>query len=1300
MRIDSRIKYIMHKKNRGLFQARVSGAEEAAGDYIAFLDSDDYVSNDFYSLMATKAVETDADITVCNTVFVDIDGSRSVRMLYKLCFQEEELFGENIRNKFFEQEGACFSWHTVWNKLYSMKLWKKCEKYYQKQTKHLIMTEDIAFSSLLLYNAEHLVKEFNAHYFYCKHAEASTFSENIGIEKFSKNVGDMKCAFDFVENYLTSVKASPKIMDHFMEFRKKYSRMWRTLQIIKFPNIKTAEKLVNDFLPGYHAEQNPDEFCFDVIQSSFEDTIDYFKSQISDKKIKYVSFDIFDTLILRPFYDPTDLFDFMEHDFERLTNNSCNISFKKMRTLSENYARRAMSLSSNAEDIRLTEIYDEMKRRFEINGDIIEKLKALENEYELRFCVERKTGKELFKYALRTGKKIYLTSDMYLEADVVTKILEKNGYTGYEKLLLSSSERRLKNGSLYKTLIHSVKDKPETILHIGDNWAVDKVAAERFGINTIFIPKAGEVFENKISGLVTNNCAWTEKYIMGPMVNYEDCRKNLGYRTMLALVRNKFFDNPYDSFNEKSDFNSDPYMIGYYLVGMHCVGIARWIIEQSAVNGYKDIYFLARDGYLPMQVFNIVNSASSGIKAHYIHGSRRLTMPFMVNSKNDLFDLPIERNNHTPESICNLLSFCSKIEPDHINDYLSDQKFAHDITFGTDEKYIGFMSFFADNLFDEAKLRESQRTLSQYYSQLGENSAVFDMGYSGRIQGAISEAAGRGIDVFFIHKDSTKCDTMQRKHGFKVHTFYDVVPASTGIMREYILSDISPACNNITTSDKGIELEFEKDTTKFPEKFIIRMIQKGAIDFASDFVRIFGNFADEISIVPQLVSAPFEYFLRFSKKADRDIFSLCKFEDRFYGNISSVSADRLFNNQLCDIKPYSLPSDYTELNRVELDISVNDDDKAEMEISYSSDIDETEICDTEKDIKKILKYSMFIDKIDKDDTTEDKFSKCINDTSYIVCWNGISSILSPEPIMNWFMTNPGGFEPNDFDAYIINNLSAIKENQDLTFLDKVLKKIGDKLLLPITIGLSGSSMTSDFSFTPESLKTLSAIAERCNSIGVNGEYTAEILNKAGIKNIRVVGCPSLYVDMKVSSLVNNDSAAVKKLSASFRPFGTKLTKEEEDLLIYFAANKFRLVETSKDGIEEKLTSGAAVFDKIKGLEASKSIFFDVPSWKTYLTGYDFAMGTNFQSNVMAIRAGVRALFINYETGGAELCKFFELPSIELSQFDSGKTVMDYYRMADYSKFRKALSKNYAEFKAFLEENGIFVDDIDSLIIEK
>ena len=64
MDADERIVSINHGENRGLFQARITGSELATGDYIAFVDSDDYVSFDWYRKLLRKAESSDAEMVV------------------------------------------------------------------------------------------------------------------------------------------------------------------------------------------------------------------------------------------------------------------------------------------------------------------------------------------------------------------------------------------------------------------------------------------------------------------------------------------------------------------------------------------------------------------------------------------------------------------------------------------------------------------------------------------------------------------------------------------------------------------------------------------------------------------------------------------------------------------------------------------------------------------------------------------------------------------------------------------------------------------------------------------------------------------------------------------------------------------------------------------------------------------------------------------------------------------------------------------------------------------------------------
>lgn len=113
--IDNRIVTI-HKENGGQGSARNCGLEIATGEYIAFVDADDYVSTDMYIRLVDAIEKTNADIAVCGSYFEMKFLTRAVGTLDK----PKLLKKVDALKAFYTQD---YIGCTPWNKVYKRKIW-------------------------------------------------------------------------------------------------------------------------------------------------------------------------------------------------------------------------------------------------------------------------------------------------------------------------------------------------------------------------------------------------------------------------------------------------------------------------------------------------------------------------------------------------------------------------------------------------------------------------------------------------------------------------------------------------------------------------------------------------------------------------------------------------------------------------------------------------------------------------------------------------------------------------------------------------------------------------------------------------------------------------------------------------------------------------------------------------------------------------------------------------------------------------------------------------------------------------
>lgn len=901
---NPKIKYVKHDVNKGLFQARLTGASNATGDYITFLDADDYVSIDYYRTMMRKAEETNSDMVI-SRMALEYDSGKQIE--YKLFEKHfESLNGKECIDQYFKQKGLDFSWHTIWNKIYSKKLWDKAAKHYGDIKERLVMTEDFAFSTVLFYYCTKITQVQNDRIFYCQHDVTSTSIQDITFSKAEKNIHDMKVSFTFVENFMKKVGIYDKYKEQLNEWKHLYANQHRN-NVKRAKKLSKAEKekiynIIDEFCDDKSKIYNADFFY--TIEVKYNDKLEKIKQLIASPKIKCVSFDIFDTLITRPFYEPLDMFRIMDKDYRELTHNDVGINFSKIRVISENICREnKRNTDPECQEVTLDEIYDTIHTQYEISKDVLEKLKKKECEYEIRFCKRRDTIHELYELALDMGKKVIFTSDMYLPEDVIVKILKENGYTEYTKLYLSSTVKKIKwTGDLYRHVFKDMGLEPGEMIHMGDNFESDYKRAKELGMNSIHIPKTIDVMtktnytNNLAQPLIKSLPFWRD--------NAESIRF-MGIRCMMAVVANKLFDNPFKTFDHRTDFNSDPYLIGYYALGMYVYGVTKWILDETN-DRYDKVSFMARDGYLILESYKIMKELySNPAVEEYLYVSRKALIPVMIVDKLDFYKLSeiIEIQTHSPKNVIKYVKNILDIDEEKLEKLCKEQNISYTKKFQNNEEFNRYIKILVDNFYDEARHKEKREKLKEYFNKImGDKPATFDVGYSGRPEFYLTHLCGKSIDTLFLNINRDDALEYSKVGNFKLKTYFEAKPTATGNAYELLFSKLAPSCIGYNITEKGVEPVFEKYENSYQVEQMVGIMQKAAIEFVSDIINIFKQDTDILYYQDYYITLPIMSYFNSATRLDKRPLDAVEFEDTIRTNkrekmIDSMQEDLNHKNQ-------------------------------------------------------------------------------------------------------------------------------------------------------------------------------------------------------------------------------------------------------------------------------------------------------------------------------------------------------------------------------------------------------------------
>ncbi len=218
---DTRIR-IINQENAGLSCARNAGLQIAQGEYIAFVDSDDWVDLDFFKKLYDTAKKHDTDIAVAGIMRLHKFGKK-----FYLKFTEEIV--TNDLNKKFELCDVPDRSY-VWNKIY------KKEVLLNNNIKFVenLIYEDCVFTPQVLHKFNNLVTVPNTYYYYWRHANTLVTLKN------KKANADKAYAHKWAENYIKehNIQVNKAVM-------KRYKFLGLTIYKTKTKNGKTEHRLFN-----------------------------------------------------------------------------------------------------------------------------------------------------------------------------------------------------------------------------------------------------------------------------------------------------------------------------------------------------------------------------------------------------------------------------------------------------------------------------------------------------------------------------------------------------------------------------------------------------------------------------------------------------------------------------------------------------------------------------------------------------------------------------------------------------------------------------------------------------------------------------------------------------------------------------------------------------------------------------------------------------------------------------------------------------------------------------------------------
>ncbi|WP_288761152.1 HAD-IA family hydrolase [uncultured Veillonella sp.] len=538
-------------------------------------------------------------------------------------------------------------------------------------------------------------------------------------------------------------------------------------------------------------------------------TLNY--SQTLIDKYDVITFDVFDTLIVRDVRKPYVVFKLVQKLFNE--ENQIQSEFFRERIRAEKRARKKAKKNSSYTEVNLDEIYNELAEKFSKGS--CQRLKEIEIYVEKVVCTQNREIKSFYDKVINSGKNVYIITDMYLPKSVIDEILADNQFTGYKDIIVSGEYHKTKlQGDLFQYFIETYNLKEKKILHIGDNKLADYDSARRNGIDAYLYSR-------------------NKKWVIHAKPRGVDFILNEEYYNLCLFLETHLYKDDHNYF----------YNCGYSLFGPLIAGYIKWLTQITKEQNIDKILFASRDGFILQKAYDLIDGSKD---SSYVYISRKSIITSLLHYDQNLesclnrykswpykfsFNLFIDKMGIEKKSIPNIESFDLETE------FTKEEFLAND--------KINKQFFIIKPIIDQ-KSKDAEFLLKEYIKTLfvlGKKSALVDLGGRRTIEKnlreflkvnhmkleiygcylEIQEETGGNYDAYLFTKTKNKILY------YVVSSFYYFL--------EIILSAPHGSVKGYIDTNQGIVPLFEDYDYDVNDKetHILTSLQKGALDFCKDF---------------------------------------------------------------------------------------------------------------------------------------------------------------------------------------------------------------------------------------------------------------------------------------------------------------------------------------------------------------------------------------------------------------------------------------------------------------------------------